>query len=387
MNFPTLRPSEARPYHLGRLPPSGVSSMSHALATLARGAICSAEGAGLATISEETERIEREILSPNARLAAETKGRERTEDRDEIRTEFQRDRDRIVHCKSFRRLKHKTQVFLAPVGDHYRVRLTHTLEVAQVARTIARALRLNEDLTEAIALGHDLGHTPFGHIGEGILSKELGRRFRHAEQSLRVVEVLEYGGRGLNLTWEVRDGIGNHTWSQPEPATLEAKVVRFADRIAYLNHDLDDGVRAGVITAADVPAKITEVLGSSHSKRITALVMGVVSTSRGTPRVEMAPEVLDTMDSLRRFLFERVYLTPMLATDRERAERIIHELFVHYIEHPDELPAEEREIPGDTPTRVADFVAGMTDGYAIRTHSSLTGVPVPTIFQDKEDAD
>ena len=341
----------------------------------------------LTTISEETERIEREIFSPHATLAAETKGRERSEDKDPIRTEFQRDRDRIVHCKAFRRLKHKTQVFLAPVGDHYRVRLTHTLEVAQVARTIARALRLNEDLTEAIALGHDLGHTPFGHIGEGILSKELGRRFKHAEQSLRVVEVLEYGGRGLNLTWEVRDGILSHTWSQPDPATLEAKIVRFADRIAYLNHDLDDGVRAGVIAKDDVPAAITKTLGGSHSKRISTLVNGVVDASRGTASVGMAPETLAAMDDLRRFLFESVYLTPLLGPDRERAERIVHELFVHFREHPDALPPEEQTIPGDPLTRVADFVAGMTDGYAIRTHAALTGVPVSAIWEDREDAD
>jgi len=341
----------------------------------------------LATISEETERIERAILSPHATLAADTKGRERSEDKDALRTEFQRDRDRIVHCKAFRRLKHKTQVFLAPVGDHYRVRLTHTLEVSQVARTIARALRLNEDLTEAVALGHDLGHTPFGHIGEAMLSKELGRRFKHAEQSLRVVELLEYGGRGLNLTWEVRDGILNHTWSQPEPATLEAKIVRFADRIAYLNHDLDDGIRAGVITKDDVPAEITQTLGSTHSKRISTLVNGVVDVSLGTSTVEMAPEILEKMDALRRFLFERVYLTPLLSADRDRAERIVHELFAHFLAHPDALPEEEQQVPGDTPTHVADFVAGMTDGYAIRTHAAITGAPAQATWEDREDAD
>jgi dGTPase len=341
----------------------------------------------LATISEETEQIERQILSANATLAAETKGRDRPEVRDSIRTEFQRDRDRIVHCKAFRRLKHKTQVFLAPVGDHYRVRLTHTLEVAQVARTISRALRLNEDLTEAIALGHDLGHTPFGHIGEAVLSKELGRRFKHAEQSLRVVEVLEYGGRGLNLTWEVRDGILNHTWSQPEPATLEAKVVRFADRIAYLNHDLDDGVRAGVIGWDDVPDEVDRTLGRSHADRIATLVMGVVDASRGTPRVDMVPEVIDAMDALRRFLFERVYLTPLLGEDRERAERIIRELFAHYANRPNDLPEEFARIPGDVPTRVADFVAGMTDGYAVRTHASLTGAAKAPAWDDAKDVD
>ncbi|MFY9585860.1 MAG: deoxyguanosinetriphosphate triphosphohydrolase [Actinomycetota bacterium] len=341
----------------------------------------------MVTISEETEQIERQILSPNATLASESKGRERSEDRDSIRTEFQRDRDRIVHCKAFRRLKHKTQVFLAPVGDHYRVRLTHTLEVAQVARTLARALRLNEDLTEAIALGHDLGHTPFGHIGEAILSKELGRKFKHAEQSLRVVEVLEYGGRGLNLTWETRDGILNHTWSQPEPATLEAKVVRFADRIAYLNHDLDDGVRAGVIGWNDVPDQINQTLGRKHSERIATLVQGVIDASRGQDRVEMTPEILAAMDTLRKFLFERVYLTPLLGDDRERAERIIHDLFVHYTANAGDLPQEFARIPGDVPTRVSDFIAGMTDGYAIRTHAAMTGASKPPAWDESKDVD
>ena len=342
----------------------------------------------MVTISEETERIEREILSPHAALAAESKGRERPEARDQLRTDYQRDRDRIVHCKAFRRLKHKTQVFLAPIGDHYRVRLTHTLEVAQVARTIARALRLNEDLTEAIALGHDLGHTPFGHIGEGVLSSALGRRFKHAEQSLRVVEVLEYGGRGLNLTWEVRDGIVNHTWAQPEPATLEAKVVRFADRIAYLNHDVDDAVRAGVIVREDVPDEVSRVLGRSHSERISALVIGVVEPSRGTATVEMQPEVLAAMDALRRFLFERVYLAPHLGGDRDRAEQVIAGLFDHYRDHPDALPEEYQTIAGDVPTRVADFVAGMTDGYAIRTYAAVTGEPeAATTLHDREDED
>jgi dGTPase len=340
------------------------------------------------TISEETEQIERQILQPHATLAAETKGRERPEERDPLRTDFQRDRDRIVHCKAFRRLKHKTQVFLAPIGDHYRVRLTHTLEVSQVARTLARALRLNEDLTEAIALGHDLGHTPFGHIGEGVLSRSLGRRFKHAEQSLRVVEVLEYGGRGLNLTWEVRDGIVNHTWAQPTPATLEAMCVRFADRIAYLNHDLDDAIRAVVIRAADVPSDVERVLGRSHSQRIATLVGGVVERSRGTASVEMAPEILGAMDALRRFLFDRVYLAPALGTDRARAERVIGDLFAYYHDHPDELPAEYRRIDGDVPVRVADFIAGMTDGYAIRMHAALKGEPeAAAALHDREDED
>ncbi len=342
----------------------------------------------MVTISEETERIERQILQSHATLAAETKGRERPEERDPLRTDFQRDRDRIVHCKSFRRLKHKTQVFLAPIGDHYRVRLTHTLEVAQVARTLARALRLNEDLTEAIALGHDLGHTPFGHIGEGVLSQALGRRFKHAEQSLRVVEVLEYGGRGLNLTWEVRDGIVNHTWAQPTPATLEAMCVRFADRIAYLNHDLDDAIRAGVIGPADVPTGVEGVLGRSHSQRISTLVAGVVEASRGSASVEMVPAIGAAMDSLRKFLFERVYLAPALGGDRDRAERVIGDLFAYYRDHADELPDEYKRIDGDVPTRVADFVAGMTDGYAIRTHAALTGQSSSAApLHDREDED
>ena len=333
----------------------------------------------MTTISEETERIEKEILSPHAQLAANTKGREREEERDPLRTCYQRDRDRIVHCKAFRRLKHKTQVFMPswdrPIADHVRVRLTHTLEVTQVARTIARALRLNEDLAEAIALGHDLGHTPFGHVGEGVLSKMLGRKFKHAEQSLRVVDVLDYGGRGLNLTWEVRDGIVNHTWAQPQPATLEAMIVRFSDRIAYLNHDLDDAVRAGIIGWDDVPEDVASVLGRSHAERINTLVMAVVETSAGRERVDMAPAALEAMDRLRRFLFERVYLGPATQQGRAQAEQVIAGLFSHYLDAPDALPTEYQRIPGDAATRVADYVAGMTDGYALRQHKELTGEP------------
>ncbi|HEY6678234.1 MAG TPA: dNTP triphosphohydrolase, partial [Actinomycetota bacterium] len=219
------------------------------------------------TPRERTEEIERQTLAPYATLAAESKGRERDEEHDALRTCFQRDRDRIVHSKSFRRLKHKTQVFLAPEGDHYRVRLTHTLEVSQIARTAARALRLNEDVAEAISLGHDLGPTPFGHLGEQALTPFLGRPFRHNEQSLRVVDYLEDDGRGLNLTWEVRDGIVNHTWSMPAPSTLEAQVVRFADRIAYINHDVDDAVRAGVIEPTELPDDALGVLGRTHAER------------------------------------------------------------------------------------------------------------------------
>lgn len=320
-----------------------------------------------ATISEETERIEREILAPHATLAAESKGRELAEARDPLRTAFQRDRDRIMHTNSFRRLKHKTQVFVAPVGDHFTVRLTHTLEVAQVARTIARALRLNEDLTEAIALGHDLGHTPFGHVGEGVLSKLLGRRFKHAEQSLRIVEVLENEGRGLNLTWEVRDGIVGHSWAQPAPATPEAWIVRFADRIAYLNHDLADAVRAGLIGESDVPGAITGVLGRTHAERINALVMAVVEES--ATEVRMAPAALEAMDALRRFMFERVYLGAQTRSERDRATDVIETLFDHYRRAPERLPGELGD--PDVDTRVADYIAGMTDPFALRLHEEL----------------
>ncbi|MFP5224210.1 MAG: deoxyguanosinetriphosphate triphosphohydrolase [Actinomycetota bacterium] len=326
-----------------------------------------------ATVREETERIERETLASWATLALQTKGREREEAPDPLRTVFQRDRDRILHSKAFRRLKHKTQVFIAPLGDHYTVRLTHTLEVAQVARTIARALRLNEDLSEAIALGHDLGHTPFGHIGEGVLSRMLKRRFKHAEQGLRTVEVIENSGRGLNLTFEVRDGIVAHSWSQPPPLTPEAWIIRFADRIAYLNHDLADAVRAGILTEEEVPKEVRKVLGSSHRDRINSLVMGVVEASQQAGEVVMAPEPLEAMDRLRRFMFERVYLGPVALSDRARAEQILEELFTHLDGDPTHLPAEYQQLPGDQSTRVADYLAGMTDGYAIRRHSELLG--------------
>ena len=327
----------------------------------------------MSTISEQTERIEREILAPHAVLAAESKGREVEEERDPLRTCFQRDRDRIVHAKAFRRLKHKTQVFIAPIGDHFTVRLTHTLEVAQIARTIARALRLNEDLTEAIALGHDLGHTPFGHIGEGVLTDLLGRPFKHAEQSLRVVEVLEQHGKGLNLTWEVRDGILGHSWAQPAPDTFEAAIVRFADRIAYLNHDLADAVRAGIITESGVPDEISRVLGRTHTDRINTLVMAVVEESAGRASVEMADEALRAMHSLRSFMFHEVYLAPAAQIDRQRATTVISDLYHHYVDAPDTLPSEYQSLPGEREVRVADYVAGMTDPYAVRRHTELFG--------------
>jgi dGTPase len=320
---------------------------------------------------ERTEEIERQILSPHATLAVASKGRERQEEQDALRTCFQRDRDRIVHSKAFRRLKHKTQVFLAPEGDHYRVRLTHTLEVSQIARTAARALRLNEDLTEAIALGHDLGHTPFGHLGEQALTPFLERPFRHNEQSLRIVDHLENDGSGLNLCWEVRDGIVNHTWSMPQPSTPEAKLVRFADRIAYINHDVDDAVRAGVLAAADLPAESIRVLGPTHSARIDTLVTDLVASSAEGPEVGLSDEVHRALDGLREFLFDRVYLRDEARVEQAKAIALVRALFAHYLDHPDEVPEEYHRAPGDLPTRVADYIAGMTDRFALRAYERL----------------
>ncbi|HEX9694212.1 MAG TPA: deoxyguanosinetriphosphate triphosphohydrolase [Actinomycetota bacterium] len=324
-----------------------------------------------ATPRERTEEIERQTLAPHATLAAESKGRERDEEHDTLRTCFQRDRDRIVHSKSFRRLKHKTQVFLTPEGDHYRVRLTHTLEVSQIARTAARALRLNEDLAEAISLGHDLGHTPFGHLGEQALTPFLGRPFRHNEQSLRVVDYLEDDGRGLNLTWEVRDGIVNHTWSMPAPSTLEAQVVRFADRIAYINHDMDDAVRAGVIEPTELPDGALGVLGRTHAERVSTLVTDLVDRSEDSPEIRMSDEAFRALDTLRDFLFERVYLRDEARAEQDKAIALVRSLYAHYLDHPDQVPEEYHRAPGDLPTRVADYIAGMTDRYALRVYEQL----------------
>ena len=319
---------------------------------------------------ERTEQIERETLSDRAVVSAETKGRERPEEPDDLRTGFQRDRDRIVHSKSFRRLKHKTQVFMAPEGDHYRVRLTHTLEVAQIARTAARALRLNEDLTEAIALGHDLGHTPFGHLGEEALTPFLAQPFRHNEQSLRIVEHLENGGLGLNLTWEVRDGIVNHTWSMPLPVTFEAQVARFADRIAYVNHDVDDAIRAGILDEGDLPDAAVEVLGRSHGDRVSTLVGDLVRESQGADQVRLSAPVLEALNVLRDFMFDRVYLREEAREEQEKAVAMVRALFGYYLEHPEDVP------PGpddgvDLAVRIADYIAGMTDRFALRTYEQL----------------
>jgi dGTPase len=323
------------------------------------------------TPRERTEQIEHDTLSPRATLAAGSKGREHEEPQDPIRTVFQRDRDRIVHAKAFRRLKHKTQVFLAPEGDHYRVRLTHTLDVSQIARTVARALRLNEDLTEAIALGHDLGHTPFGHLGEQALTPFLGRPFRHSEQSLRVVDFLENDGEGLNLTWEVRDGILHHPWSMLPPATLEAQIVRFADRIAYINHDVDDAVRAGVLKEEELPGAAIDVLGQTHGERINTLVTDLFTQSDDQPEIRLSAPVFTALDALRDFMFDQVYLREGAREQNEKAVKLIRDLFAYYLEHPEELPSEYHRSPGDLPTRVADFIAGMTDRYALRTYERL----------------
>lgn len=328
---------------------------------------------------EETERREREVLSHYAAKSADSRGRQRPEPPCPIRTDFQRDRDRIIHSKSFRRLTHKTQVFIAPEGDHYRTRLTHTLEVAQIARTVARALRLNEDLTEAIALGHDLGHTPFGHAGEWALDAayrafDPAAHFHHAEQSLRVVEVLEKDGEGLNLTWEVRDGIRGHSKGMEDlpgvsaPETLEGAVVMYADRIAYINHDIDDAIRAGIITERALPAECVPVLGDTHSRRITAMVSDLVSRSRERPEITMSAEVGEATDRLKDFLYDNVYQTVGVSgSESERVSRLIHDLFRFYMPHPDQVPGgpEAAAQGGQQLARcVCDYLAGMTDRFA-----------------------
>lgn len=326
---------------------------------------------------EDREQQERVLLSDEASFADETEGRVRSTDADMLRTDYQRDRDKILHTKSFRRLSHKTQVFLAAEGDHYRTRLTHTLEVAQIARTIARALGLNEDLTEAVSLGHDLGHTPFGHTGEEALAQSIARYrgvdpespdaqmlYRHNEQSLRVVEVIENGGRGLNLTAEVRDGILCHTGSR-KAETLEGRVVAVADRIAYVNHDIDDAIRAGVLKEADLPSSTHAVLGADHSSRIQTLVFDMVENSARTDDVRMSEPVWDAMMELREFLFDHVYKSDIVMEEVEKAQRLIAGLFDYYIAHIGEVPEEYRAISeGDDVRAVTDYIAGMTDRYA-----------------------
>ena len=307
-------------------------------------------------------------LSPLAVRSYETRGRAAEEDECGLRTPFQRDRDRIVHSKSFRRLKHKTQVFIDPKGDHYRTRLTHTLETAGISRTVARALRLNEDLTEAIAVGHDLGHPPFGHTGEEVLDEvvfeRFGRRFRHNEQSLRVVDVLEKEGRGLNLTEEVRDGILKHTGAG-DPATLEGKIVRLVDRVAYINHDIDDALRAGLLSHGDLPQEELELLGETGARRIDRLVHDIVETSAEAGDIVQSDEIGRAMLNLRAFMFERVYLGPAAQKQRDTATETVRRIFTHLVEHPEDLP---EGLPGDVSEQVTDYIAGMTDRFALAWH-------------------
>jgi dGTPase len=316
-------------------------------------------------------------LSPLAVRSYESRGRAHREDECRLRTPFQRDRDRIVHSKAFRRLRHKTQVFVDPEGDHFRTRLTHTLETTGIARGVARALRLNEDLVEAIGLGHDLGHPPFGHIGEAVLDERLqerfGREFRHYEHSLRVADVLER----LNLTEDVRDGILCHSGRAPTPRTLEGRIVRIVDRVAYINHDIDDAIRAGVLDPAALPSDAIEVLGPTGSQRIDTLVHDLVETSAEAGDIVQGERIGGAMDALRTFMFEDVYLGPVARAEHEKIHTVISTLFDHYVEHPELIPDEGGAPEADLPQRVTDYLAGMTDRYCLRAYEELT---VPRAF-------
>lgn len=317
-------------------------------------------------IRELFEKREHEIYQSCAAFSDASRGREKSEEKCDIRTEFQRDRDRILHCKSFRRMKHKTQVFLAPDGDHYRTRLTHTLEVAQIARTIARALRLNEDLTEAIALGHDLGHTPFGHAGERALSKYTRTPFCHNEQSLRVVEKLENNGNGLNLTWEVRDGILNHR-TGGQPSTLEGCIVRISDKVAYVNHDIDDAIRGKILKEEDLPVNTTNVLGHSTSKRLDTIIHDIIRTSLDREAILMSDEIAEALQDLRSYMFQHLYTNPVAKSEESKAEKMISVLYTYFMEDISRLNRESVEMilmGEDQSTVVCDYIAGMTDNYA-----------------------
>lgn len=319
-------------------------------------------------IREEQEKREHLIFSPYASFSDESRGRDRDEEPCPMRTIYQRDRDRIIHCKTFRRLKHKTQVFLAPEGDHYRTRLTHTLEVAQIARSIARALNLNEDLTEAIALGHDLGHTPFGHAGERTLNSLCPMGFAHYKQSIRVVEFLEKDGQGLNLTWEVRDGILNHRTSG-NPSTLEGKAVRLSDKIAYINHDIDDGIRAGILKESDIPSEYTDVLGNSTKERLNTMISDIIMNSIGKNDLVMSEPVRKAMTELRKFMFESLYLNPTAKSEEAKADKLITELYRYYVANTDKLPDTYKRFVTEFDERpeqvVCDYIAGMSDQYSI----------------------
>ena len=319
-------------------------------------------------IREEQEKREHLIFSPYASFSDESRGRDRDEEPCPMRTIYQRDRDRIIHCKTFRRLKHKTQVFLTPEGDHYRTRLTHTLEVAQIARSIARALNLNEDLTEAIALGHDLGHTPFGHAGERTLNSLCPMGFAHYKQSIRVVEFLEKDGQGLNLTWEVRDGILNHRTSG-NPSTLEGKAVRLSDKIAYINHDIDDGIRAGILKESDIPSEYTDVLGNSTKERLNTMISDIIMNSIGKNDLVMSEPVRKAMTELRKFMFESLYLNPTAKSEEAKADKLITELYRYYVANTDKLPDTYKRFITEFDERpeqvVCDYIAGMSDQYSI----------------------
>lgn len=319
------------------------------------------------TIREQIEKMEQETLSPYAALSSRSRGREREEEPCDIRPVFQRDRDRILHCKAFRRLKNKTQVFLTPKGDHYRTRLSHTLEVSQNARTIAKALRLNEDLVEAIALGHDLGHTPFGHAGEYMLNSLCKNGFRHNEQSVRIVERLEKNGEGLNLTWEVRDGILNHQ-TRTMPHTLEGKIVRLSDKIAYINHDIDDAIRAQIMVQDDIPKELLEVLGETTRERLDTLIHNIITNSIGKDDILMSEEVEEAMHKLRRFMFEHVYKNPVAKSEDEKARELLRQLYFYYMDHLELVPKKYTNMlnAGEDKERVVcDYISGMTDQYAI----------------------
>lgn len=326
------------------------------------------------TIREELEEIELKTLSKYASFSRYSKGRNREETPCDIRTCYQRDRDRIIHCKAFRRLKHKTQVFLAPAGDHYRTRLTHTLEVSQIARTIAKALRMNEDLTEAIALGHDLGHTPFGHAGESAVNNICKDGFAHFEQSIRVVEILEKKGQGLNLTKEVRDGIVNHRTSG-NPSTMEGKIVRLSDKIAYINHDIDDAIRGKILSESDLPVEFTNILGHSKKERLNTMIYDIVNNSLDEPDIIMSVRIESAMKGLREFMFKNVYSNPVAKGEEIKAKRMLTQLYNYYLYHIEEMPEEYIwliNVRKERPERVVcDYIAGMTDQYSVRKFEEL----------------
>lgn len=324
-------------------------------------------------IREHLEQLEKEYLSPHATLSMNSKGRLKEEEQCDIRPVFQRDRDRILHSKSFRRLKDKTQVFLTPEGDHYRTRLTHTLEVSQNARTIAKALRLNEDLVEAIALGHDLGHTPFGHAGERALNRVCPYGFKHSDQSVRTVDILEKDGQGLNLTFEVRDGIRNHQ-TEGMPSTLEGKIVRFSDKIAYIHHDMDDAIRGSILKESDVPKEIGDVIGYTTGERLDHFIHDLVTTSYGQDDIMMSASVAEAMKKLRRFMFERVYMNPEAKSEESKAEVLVETLYHYYMEHIELLPEDLLKLMENGEPKekiVCDYIGAMTDRFAIAKYEEI----------------